>query len=288
MTAQLLDGNALGQKLRTGFKQRAEELAAQGVRPGLAVILVGEDPASQVYVRNKVNACEQAGFHSVKCTFAPDVEPQVVLAKIAELNADPAIHGILVQLPLPRQFDADAVLEAIAAEKDVDGFRAENVGALMQGQPCFIPCTPYGVMKFFEDAGITLKGKEAVVVGRSNIVGKPMAMLLLHAGATVTICHSQTRDLAEHCRRADILVAAVGRPRMITGDMVKPGAVVIDVGINRLQDGPDAGKLCGDVDFASVKDVAAFITPVPGGVGPMTITMLLANTLESAERALNA
>ncbi len=288
MTAQLLDGNALGQKLRAGFKQRAEELAAQGVRPGLAVILVGEDPASQVYVRNKVNACEQAGFHSVKCTFAPDVEPQVVLAKIAELNADPAIHGILVQLPLPRQFDADAVLDAIAAEKDVDGFRAENVGALMQGQPCFIPCTPYGVMKFFEDAGITLKGKEAVVVGRSNIVGKPMAMLLLYAGATVTICHSQTRDLAEHCRRADILVAAVGRPRMITGDMVKPGAVVIDVGINRLQDGPDAGKLCGDVDFASVKDVAAFITPVPGGVGPMTITMLLANTLESAERALNA
>ena len=288
MTAQLLDGNALGQKLRAGFKQRAEELAAQGVRPGLAVILVGEDPASQVYVRNKVNACEQAGFHSVKCTFAPDVEPQVVLAKIAELNADPAIHGILVQLPLPRQFDADAVLDAIAAEKDVDGFHAENVGALMQGQPCFIPCTPYGVMKFFEDAGITLKGKEAVVVGRSNIVGKPMAMLLLHAGATVTICHSQTRDLAEHCRRADILVAAVGRPRMITGDMVKPGAVVIDVGINRLQDGPDAGKLCGDVDFASVKDVAAFITPVPGGVGPMTITMLLANTLESAERALNA
>ena len=288
MTAQLLDGNALGQKLRAGFKQRAEELAAQGVRPGLAVILVGEDPASQVYVRNKVNACEQAGFHSVKCTFAPDVEPQVVLAKIAELNADPAIHGILVQLPLPRQFDADAVLDAIAAEKDVDGFRAENVGALMQGQPCFIPCTPYGVMKFFEDAGITLKGKEAVVVGRSNIVGKPMAMLLLHAGATVAICHSQTRDLAEHCRRADILVAAVGRPRMITGDMVKPGAVVIDVGINRLQDGPDAGKLCGDVDFASVKDVAAFITPVPGGVGPMTITMLLANTLESAERALNA
>ena len=288
MTAQLLDGNALGQKLRAGFKQRAEELAAQGVRPGLAVILVGEDPASQVYVRNKVNACEQAGFHSVKCTFAPDVEPQVVLAKIAELNADPAIHGILVQLPLPRQFDADAVLDAIAAEKDVDGFRAENVGALMQGQPCFIPCTPYGVMKFFEYAGITLKGKEAVVVGRSNIVGKPMAMLLLHAGATVTICHSQTRDLAEHCRRADILVAAVGRPRMITGDMVKPGAVVIDVGINRLQDGPDAGKLCGDVDFASVKDVAAFITPVPGGVGPMTITMLLANTLESAERALNA
>ena len=288
MTAQLLDGNALGQKLRAGFKQRAEELAAQGMRPGLAVILVGEDAASQVYVRNKVNACAQAGIHSEKYTFPSDVAPQAVFDKIAELNADPKIHGILVQLPLPRQFDADAVLESIAAEKDVDGFRAENVGALLQGQPCFIPCTPYGVMKFFEEAGVSLKGKEAVVVGRSNIVGKPMAMLLLHAGATVTVCHSQTQDLAAHCRRADILVAAVGRPKMITGDMLKPGAVVIDVGINRLLDGPDAGKLCGDVDFESAKGVASFITPVPGGVGPMTITMLLANTLESAERALIA
>ena len=288
MTAQLLDGNALGQKLRAGFKQRAEELAAQGMRPGLAVILVGEDAASQVYVRNKVNACAQAGIHSEKYTFPSDVAPQAVFDKIAELNADLKIHGILVQLPLPRQFDADAVLEAIAAEKDVDGFRAENVGALLQGQPCFIPCTPYGVMKFFEEAGVSLKGKEAVVVGRSNIVGKPMAMLLLHAGATVTVCHSQTQDLAAHCRRADILVAAVGRPKMITGDMLKPGAVVIDVGINRLLDGPDAGKLCGDVDFESAKGVASFITPVPGGVGPMTITMLLANTLESAERALIA
>ena len=288
MSATIIDGKAIASATQDEIKIRVDQLIEQGVRPGLAVILVGDNPASQVYVRNKVNACEQAGFHSAKFTFAADVAPQRVLDKIAELNADPKIHGILVQLPLPRQFDADAVLDAIAAEKDVDGFRAENVGALMQGQPCFIPCTPYGVMKFFEDAGIALKGKEAVVVGRSNIVGKPMAMLLLHAGATVTICHSQTRDLAEHCRRADILVAAVGRPRMITGDMVKPGAVVIDVGINRLQDGPEAGKLCGDVDFASVKDVASFITPVPGGVGPMTITMLLANTLESAERALNA
>ena len=288
MTAQILDGNALGQKLRAGFKQKAEELAAQGVRPGLAVILVGEDAASQVYVRNKVNACAQAGFYSEKHAYAPDVAPQVVLDKIAELNADPKIHGILVQLPLPRHFDADAVLDAIAAEKDVDGFRAENVGALMLGQPCFIPCTPYGAMKFFEDAGISLKGKEAVVVGRSNIVGKPMAMLLMHAGATVTVCHSQTRDLKAHCLRADILVAAIGKPKMITGDMIKPGAVVIDVGINRLQDGPDAGKLCGDVDFAAASEVASFITPVPGGVGPMTITMLLANTLESAERSLNA
>ncbi len=284
MTAQILDGNALGQKLRAGFKQKADELAAQGVRPGLAVILVGEDPASQVYVRNKVNACAQAGFHSERHVFPADVAPQVVLDKIADLNADEKIHGILVQLPLPKHFDSDAVLDAIAAEKDVDGFRAENVGALMQGQPCFIPCTPYGAMKFFEDAGISLKGKEAVVVGRSNIVGKPMAMLLMHAGATVTVCHSQTRDLKGHCLRADILVAAIGKPRMITGDMIKPGAVVIDVGINRLPD----GKLCGDVDFEAAKEVASFITPVPGGVGPMTITMLLANTLESAERKLNA
>ena len=284
MTAQILDGNALAQKLRAGFRQEADQLAAQGIRPGLAVILVGEDPASQVYVRNKVNACAQAGFHSEKHSYPADVEAATVFAKIAELNADPAIHGILVQLPLPKHFDADAVLEAIAPEKDVDGFRAENVGALMQGKPCFIPCTPYGAMKFFEDAGITLRGKEAVIVGRSNIVGKPMAMLLMHAGATVTICHSQTQDLKAHCRRADILVAAIGKPKMITGDMVKPGAVIIDVGINRLQDGPDAGKLCGDVDFDSAKEVASYITPVPGGVGPMTITMLLANTLESAQR----
>ena len=282
MTAKILDGKALGEKLRAGFRQRAEELAAQGMRPGLAVILVGEDPASQLYVRNKVNACAQAGFHSEKHAYAADADPKVVLAKIAELNADPKIHGILVQLPLPKHFDADAVLDAIAAEKDVDGFRADNVGALVQGQPCFIPCTPYGAMKFFEEAGIDLQGKEAVIVGRSNIVGKPMAMLLMHAGATVTVCHSKTKDLKSHCRRADILVAAIGRPKFITGDMIKPGAVVIDVGINRLPD----GKLCGDVDFESAKEVASYITPVPGGVGPMTITMLLANTLEGAERAL--
>ena len=284
MTAQILDGNALGQKLRAGFKQKADELAAQGVRPGLAVILVGEDPASQVYVRNKVNGCAQAGFYSEKHTYAPDVDPKIVFDKIAELNADPKIHGILVQLPLPKHFDAEAVLDAISSEKDVDGFRAENIGALVQGQRCFIPCTPYGAMKFFEEAGISLKGKDAVVVGRSNIVGKPMAMLLMHAGATVTICHSQTKDLKGHCLRADVLVAAIGRPKFITGDMVKPGAVVIDVGINRLPD----GKLCGDVDYDSAKEVASFITPVPGGAGPMTITMLLANTLESAERVAAA
>jgi methylenetetrahydrofolate dehydrogenase (NADP+)/methenyltetrahydrofolate cyclohydrolase len=281
MTAKILDGNVLAQKLRADFKTRAEALAAHGTRPGLVVILVGEDPASQVYVRNKVAACEKAGFYSDKIVYAPDVAPQVVFDKIAELNADPKVHGILVQLPLPKHFDSDAVLEAIAPEKDVDGFHAENVGALMQGQPRFIPCTPYGVMKFFEDAGIDLKGKEAVVIGRSNIVGKPMAMLLLHAGATVTVCHSQTRDLLFHTKRADVLVAAIGRPRFVTADMVKPGAVVIDVGINRLPD----GKLCGDVDFESVKEVASAITPVPGGVGPMTITMLLGNTLEAAERA---
>jgi len=282
MTATLLDGNALAQKLRADFRTRAEALAATGTRPGLAVILVGEDAASRVYVRNKVNACAQAGFYSEQVSYPAEIAPSVVLQKIAELNADPRVHGILVQLPLPGHFEADAVLKAIAPEKDVDGFHAENVGALMQGHPRFIPCTPYGVMKFFADAGIELRGKEAVVLGRSNIVGKPMAMLLLQASATVTVCHSQTRDLAAHTRRADILVAALGKPRFVTAEMVKPGAVVIDVGINRLPD----GKLCGDVDFAAVRQVAGAITPVPGGVGPMTITMLLANTLEAAERGV--
>ncbi|WP_300321678.1 bifunctional methylenetetrahydrofolate dehydrogenase/methenyltetrahydrofolate cyclohydrolase FolD [Accumulibacter sp.] len=283
MTARILDGNLLAQKLRADFKTRAEALAARGTRPGLAVILVGEDAASQVYVRNKVNACAQAAFHSEKIAYPPDVEPRRVLARIAELNADPQIHGILVQLPLPGHFDSEAVLKAIAPEKDVDGFHAENVGALMQGNPRFIPCTPYGIMKFFADAGIELKGKEAVVLGRSNIVGKPMAMLLMQASATVTICHSQTRDLLFHTRRADILVAALGRARFVTAEMVKPGAVVIDVGINRLPD----GQLCGDVDFGPVSEIASAITPVPGGVGPMTITMLLANTLEAAEREVS-
>lgn len=286
MTAKILDGNALAKKLRAECRQEADALAARGARPGLAVILVGEDPASQVYVRNKVNACADAGFHSEKHVFPSNATQAEVLAKIRALNADPAIHGILVQLPLPPQFDADAALAAIAAKKDVDGFRVENVGALVQGLPCFIPCTPRGAMCLLKEAGIDLAGKEAVVVGRSNIVGKPMAMLLMHAGATVTVCHSRTRDLAAHCRRADILVAAVGKPRFITGDMVKPGAVVIDVGINRLQGGPGAGKLCGDVDFDAARAVAAYITPVPGGVGPMTIAMLLANTLESARNSL--
>jgi methylenetetrahydrofolate dehydrogenase (NADP+)/methenyltetrahydrofolate cyclohydrolase len=282
MTARILDGRALSQKLRLGFRRRADDLAARGVRPGLAVVLVGENTASQIYVRLKVDACVQAGIHSEKHLFPTNVPFQLVFDKISELNANSAIHGILVQLPLPAAFDPDAILDAIAPEKDVDGFRPENAGALVQGKPRFIPCTPYGVMKFFESENLGLAGKDAVVVGRSNIVGKPMALLLMRAGATVTVCHSKTRDLASHCRRADILVAAVGKPAMISADMIKPGAVVIDVGINRLPD----GKLCGDVDFEGAKGKAAFITPVPGGVGPMTITMLLANTLESAERAL--
>lgn len=286
MTAKILDGAALAQELRAEFKLRAEALAAQGARPGLAVILVGEDPASQVYVRNKVNACAQAGFHSEKIVLPADATAEALLAKIAALNADPAIHGILVQLPLPKHIDADAVLEAISPEKDVDGFHAENIGALTQGNPRFIPCTPHGVMKLLEKGEVSLQGKEAVIIGRSNIVGKPMALLLLAAGATVTICHSKTADLGFHTRRADILVAAIGKPRFVSGDMIKPGAVVIDVGINRVPEGqPDAGKLCGDVDFASAKEVASAITPVPGGVGPMTIAMLLANTLLAAERA---
>ena len=284
-TATLIDGNALSTSVRDQLATRAAALKARGVTPCLAVILVGEDPASAVYVRNKVNACEKAGIRSIKDVYPVDAEPSEVLARIAALNADPAVHGILVQLPLPKQFDSAEVLEAIAAEKDVDGFHAENVGALVQGAPRFIPCTPYGVMKMLESVKVPLKGAEAVIVGRSNIVGKPMAMLLLQAGCTVTVCHSQTRDLAFHTKRADILVAAVGRAKMITGDMIKPGATVIDVGINRLPP-EQGGKLCGDVDFESASKVAGQITPVPGGVGPMTITMLLANTVEAAERCL--
>ncbi|MDB5802174.1 MAG: folD [Rhodocyclales bacterium] len=284
MTARILDGNALAAKVREDIAKNAQALTGQGVQPCLAVILVGENPASAVYVRNKVAACEKAGFRSLKFTFAVDVAPEVVFGKIAELNADPSVHGILVQLPLPKHFSEDEVLEAILPQKDVDGFHAENFGLLLQGRKAFYPCTPWGVMKMLESENVTIKGAEAVVIGRSNIVGKPMAVMLLSQGATVTVCHSQTRDLAFHTRRADIVVAAVGKPKFLTGDMIKPGAVVIDVGINRLTEGPDAGKLCGDVDFESAKEVASLITPVPGGVGPMTITMLLANTLESARR----
>ncbi len=281
MTARIIDGVALSQRIREEVAERVQALVARGTRPGLAVVLVGENPASQVYVRNKVAACEKAGLHSVKEQYPLDMTEAELLARIDVLNNDPSIHGILVQLPLPAHMDAHKVIEAIAAEKDVDGFHISNAGLLMTGQPLFRPCTPYGVMKMLESEGVTLRGAEAVIVGASNIVGKPMAMLLLQAGATITICNSKTRDLAAQTRRADILVVATGKPGMIDGSMIKPGAVVIDVGINRGAD----GKLCGDVDFASAKEVAGAITPVPGGVGPMTIAMLLVNTVEAAERA---
>jgi len=285
MSARILDGNALSVQVRSQLADAAAALSARGVQPCLAVILVGGDPASAVYVRNKVAACEKAGIKSLKFEYPQDVDPARVFERIAALNADSSVHGILVQLPLPPQFDEKAVLEAISVAKDVDGFHAENVGRLSQGQEAFFPCTPHGVMKMLEAAEVPVKGADAVVIGRSNIVGKPMAVLLTNAGATVTVCHSQTRDLAAHTRRADIVVAAVGRPRFLKADMVKHGAAVIDVGINRLRDGAEAGKLCGDVDFDAVKEVAGAISPVPGGVGPMTITMLLANTVESARRA---
>jgi methylenetetrahydrofolate dehydrogenase (NADP+) / methenyltetrahydrofolate cyclohydrolase len=280
MTANILDGKAIANSLQAGYKERVAALAARGRRPGLAVVLVGADPASQVYVRNKVRACDAAGMHSENIVFPADVDPALVLARIAALNADARVHGILVQLPLPRQFDRDAVIAAISPLKDVDGFHPENVGALALGAPRFVPCTPKGIMAMLAAGAIDPAGREAVIVGRSNIVGLPMARLLLGRDATTTICHSKTADLAFHTRRADILVAALGRARAITGAMIKPGAVVIDVGINRLPD----GTLCGDVDFDSARQVAGLITPVPGGVGPMTIAMLLANTIEAAER----
>lgn len=285
MSAQILDGNALSKTLRAEIAERAQALKARGIQPGLAVLLVGENPASQVYVRNKVKACQDSGLYSVLEQYPVDLAETTLLEHIARLNADPKIHGILVQLPLPAHINEHKVIEAIAPEKDVDGFHISNAGLLMTGQPLFRPCTPYGVMKLLAAAKVPIKGSHAVIVGRSNIVGKPMAMLLLQESATVTVCHSATRDLPAMTRQADILVAAVGRPRMITGDMVKPGAVVIDVGINRLPES-EGGKLCGDVDFASVSEVASWITPVPGGVGPMTITMLLMNTIEAAERRL--
>jgi len=284
MPAHLLDGNALSKKIRTEIAARATIVTAKGIRPGLAVIVVGENPASQVYVRNKVKACEDVGFHSVLDRYSSALSEVELLARIATLNADPAIHGILVQLPLPEHIATAHVLEAISPEKDVDGFHVANAGALMVGQPLFKPCTPYGCMKILESIDYPIRGANAVIVGASNIVGKPMAMLLLQAGATVTICNSKTRDLAHHTKGADILVVATGRPKMVSGDMVKDGAVVIDVGINRMAD----GKLCGDVDFETVKEVAGWITPVPGGVGPMTITMLLMNTIEAAEKAAQA
>jgi len=281
MTAQLIDGNALSQQLRAQVATDTARLKAQGVTPGLAVILVGENPASQVYVRNKVKACQDAGLHSVLEKYDASLSEADLLARVAALNHDPAIHGILVQLPLPDHIDAQKVIEAISPEKDVDGFHVASAGALMTGLPGFWPCTPYGCMKMLESISYSLKGKHAVVIGRSNIVGKPMALMLLQQDATVTVCHSRTANLKAHTLQADVIVAAVGKRHVLTADMVKPGAVVLDVGMNR----DDAGKLCGDVDFEGVRQVAGYITPVPGGVGPMTITMLLVNTLQSAQRA---
>ncbi|MDD3017111.1 MAG: bifunctional methylenetetrahydrofolate dehydrogenase/methenyltetrahydrofolate cyclohydrolase FolD [Comamonas sp.] len=282
MTAQIIDGKALSAQLRIEVAQRAAALKARGTTPGLAVVLVGDNPASQVYVRNKVLACEEAGFHSVLEKYDASMTEAELLARIEALNNDPSIHGILVQLPLPQHIDDHKVIEAISPTKDVDGFHVASAGALMVGEVGFKACTPYGCMKMLESIGMKdLRGKHAVVIGRSNIVGKPMAMMLLAANATVTICHSGTADLAAMTRQADIVVAAVGKVNVLTADMLKPGAVVIDVGMNRNAE----GKLCGDVDYAGCKEVAGYITPVPGGVGPMTITMLLVNTMEAAERS---
>ena len=284
MAAQLIDGNALSQLLRSQVAERVARLQAKGLRAGLAVVLVGDNPASQVYVRNKVKACEQAGIHSVLETYDAQMSEEQLLARVDALNNDSEVHGILVQLPLPAHINAQKVIEAIAPEKDVDGFHVASAGALMTGLPGYWPCTPHGCMKMLEHIGYNLRGKHAVVIGRSNIVGKPMALMLLQQNATVTICHSATPDLKMHTLQADVIVAAVGKRHVLTADMVKPGAVVLDVGMNR----DEHGKLCGDVDFEAVRQVASYITPVPGGVGPMTITMLLVNTLDSAERASSA
>src|SRR6476659_9955536 len=280
MPAQLIDGVKLSHQLRADIARRAADLSARGQQPGLAVIIVGDDPASHVYVRNKVKACGEAGFHSVLEKYEAGFSEQALLDRIAALNADPAIHGILVQMPLPKHIDPSKVIEAITTTKDVDGYSVLSAGELMTGLEGFRPCTPYGCMKLIETTGVDLRGKHAVVIGRSNTVGKPMALLLLQANATVTICHSATADIGHHTRQADVVVAAVGRRNTLKADMVKPGAIVIDVGMNR----DDAGKLCGDVDTAGVAEVASYINPVPGGVGPMTITMLLMNTVEAAER----
>ena len=281
MTAQLIDGVALSTQIRAQVAERAAALTGRGRKPGLAVILVGDDPASAVYVRNKVKACQEHGLHSVLERYEATLSEADLLARVAALNADPSIHGILVQMPLPKHIDPHKVIEAIATAKDVDGFSVHSAGSLMAGLPGLRPATPYGCIKLIESTGIELKGKRAVVIGRSNTVGKPMALLLLQAHATVTVCHSATPDIAAHTRQADVVVVAVGRRNTLTADMVKPGAIIIDVGMNRNEE----GKLCGDVDFAGVREVAGHITPVPGGVGPMTITMLLVNTLQAAEAA---
>ncbi|MET3180897.1 UNVERIFIED_ORG: methylenetetrahydrofolate dehydrogenase (NADP+)/methenyltetrahydrofolate cyclohydrolase [Variovorax guangxiensis] len=281
MTAQLIDGNALAKTIRAEVSGRTAALKARGVNPALSIILVGEDPASQVYTRHKVNDSAQTGLDATLETYPADMSEADLLARIRTLNDDPKVHGILVQLPLPKHMDSQKVIETISPAKDVDGFHVASAGALMTGAPGFWPCTPHGCMKMLESIGYDLRGKHAVVIGRSNIVGKPMAMMLLAKSATVTICHSATKDLGAITRQADVIVAAVGKLDLLTADMVKPGAVVIDVGMNRKAD----GKLAGDVDFDGVKEVAGWITPVPGGVGPMTRAMLLVNTLEAAERA---
>ena len=283
MSAQLLDGKVMSEALRGEIAVRVAALKEKGVRPGLAVILVGEDPASQIYVRNKGIGCEQVGIHSVTIRMPETTTQEELENQIRALNADESIHGILVQLPLPKHLDEAAALAVIVPEKDVDGFHIQNAGKLLNGLNGVVACTPKGALEMIRRTGVDLSGKEAVVVGRSNIVGKPMAMLLLQQNCTVTMCHSRTADLAAHTRRADVLVAAVGKAKFITADMVKPGAIVIDVGINRNAE----GKVVGDVDFDAVKEVAGWITPVPGGVGRMTITMLLENTVEAAERAVN-
>ncbi|MDM0048116.1 bifunctional methylenetetrahydrofolate dehydrogenase/methenyltetrahydrofolate cyclohydrolase FolD [Variovorax sp. J22R115] len=283
MTAQLIDGNALSRKIRAEVAGRIGALKARGIEPTLAIVLVGDDPASQVYVKHKVNDSSETGLTANLERYPASLTETDLLARIHALNEDPKVHGILVQLPLPPHMDSHRVIEAISPAKDVDGFHVASAGALMVGQPGFWPCTPHGCMKMLEWIGYDLRGKHAVVIGRSNIVGKPMAMMLLAKNATVTICHSATKDLAALTRQADVVVAAVGKRNILTADMVKPGAVVVDVGMNRKDD----GKLAGDVDFDGVKEVAGWITPVPGGVGPMTRAMLLANTLEAAERAAN-
>jgi methylenetetrahydrofolate dehydrogenase (NADP+)/methenyltetrahydrofolate cyclohydrolase len=282
MAATIIDGKSLAAAVRAAQKSAVDSLVSRGVRPGLAAVLAGDDPASRVYVRNKARACEETGVRSEIHEFPDSVSESTLLECIARLNADPAVHGILVQLPLPRHLASDRVLAAVSPTKDVDGFHAANLGALVQGRPGFVPGTPAGVMRLLEHAGVALAGKQAVIVGRSTIVGKPLSLLLLQKDATVTICHSKTVDLAAITRRADVLIAAVGSAKLITAAMVKPGACVIDVGVNRMAD----GKLAGDVDFAAVKEIAGSITPVPGGVGPMTVAMLIVNTVRSAELSI--
>jgi methylenetetrahydrofolate dehydrogenase (NADP+)/methenyltetrahydrofolate cyclohydrolase len=281
VAARLIDGTALARRIRAEVAERSARLSAAGTTPGLAVILVGNDPASETYVRHKIKACAEAGIRSILERHAASLDEAELLARVAALNDDPAVHGILVQMPLPKHIAPARVIEAVSSAKDVDGYSVESAGRLLAGLPGFRPCTPWGCMKLIESTGIDLRGKHAVVIGRSNTVGKPMALLLLQADATVTVCHSKTPDLGPHTRQADVVVAAVGRANTLTGAMVKPGAIVIDVGMNRNA----AGKLCGDVDFASVAEVAGAITPVPGGVGPMTIAMLLSNTVDAAARA---